>query len=304
MWPDSVWPACAWPCHCGRSRQLCSHQRRKRTTRSTAWGAICLMAPVRQARSPQCVTHSSLSPAALPADGFWCRCRVLHSRHSPISSWRRSSTGWCATSAHVLCLPISWTSPLRRSPAIAVLRSSLSARRALGFWRPLQIPSRADRGRTGARSSRRGARVGLGLLGFDELFQHASEVRERRVRQNRKRPKVRILLEGLLLVLDDRLVLHEPFDQAVQERSGNSGVVTLEIVEVHPEEVRRALGLRRHVLTVAIFARILDFALLGALTRGRKHGLHIEYASYEHRHVIAPVHPRILVANNFLVKRR
>src|SRR5437016_11915596 len=209
---------------------------------------------------------------------------------------------------------------------MAVLRSSKSARHERGFWRPPQTPSRADRGRTysatwpatrsprvnagllrergGARSSRRGACVGLGLLGLDELFQHASEVRERRVSQNRERPKARILLEGLLLALDDRLVLHEPFDEAVQERSGNGGVVTLEIVEVHPEEVRRSLGLRRHVLAVAILARILDFARLGALARRREHSLHIENARYEHGHVIAPVHPRILVANDFLVERR
>src|SRR5262249_14360675 len=74
----------------------------------------------------------------------------------------------------------------------------------------------ALRGHRGARC-RCGACRGIGLLRFDEFSEHTSEVRERRIREDRKRLEAWILLKSLLLPLDDRLVFHEPLDEAVKQ---------------------------------------------------------------------------------------
>src|SRR4029077_5011513 len=111
----------------------------------------------------------------------------------------------------------------------------------------------------------------LGPLGLDQLAEDTPEVREGRIRQNRERLEAGVLIKGFLLALDDRLVLHEALDQALQERSRDGRVLTFEVVQVGPEKVRGALGLRRHVLAVAIFPGVLSLALLTALTGRCEH---------------------------------
>src|SRR5262249_7070633 len=148
-------------------------------------------------------------------------------------------------------------------------RRRAAARR--GTCRVALIAALRDRrGPCGRRVAGRGSGAGgcsaggsACLFGFDQLGEDAPEVCEGGVRQDRERLEARILLEGLLLALDDRFVLHEALDQAVEQRSGDGRVLPFEVVEVSPEKVGGALGLRRHVLTVAILACVLHIALFG-----------------------------------------
>src|SRR6185437_13881887 len=102
------------------------------------------------------------------------------------------------------------------------------------------------------------------------------EVRKRRIRQNGEHLKARILLQSLLLTLDDRLVLHEPLDETVQQRARDLGVFTLEVIQVGPEEVGATLGFRSHELTVAIFTGTGEIAFRRTLPRRGEQRLHGE----------------------------
>src|SRR4029077_5571103 len=140
-------------------------------------------------------------------------------------------------------------------------------------WCRLGAGGRGGAGGSGCADWR--SRAGGGsLFGFDKLAQDAPEVCEWSIRQNPKHLEPRIFFDGLLLALDDRLVLHKPFNQAVEQRSGNGRVITLEVVQIGPEKVRGAVGLRRHVLTVAVLPRVLDITFLRPLARGRERRLH------------------------------
>jgi hypothetical protein len=86
------------------------------------------------------------------------------------------------------------------------------------------------------------------------------------------------ICDHVLLVLDDVLVFHEAFDQAVAQRPRGVRVVALEVVQVDEEEVRRAARLRHHVLAIAVFARAFAVAALAAAARRREHRLEEEDA--------------------------
>src|SRR4051812_18917760 len=101
-------------------------------------------------------------------------------------------------------------------------------------------------------------------------------MREWRIRQNSQHLKGRILIEGRLLPLNDRLVLHETLDETVQKRAGDGVVRALEVVEVRPEEVRRTFSFRRHELAIAVFPRAREIARLRALAGGSEQRLHGE----------------------------
>src|SRR5262249_49785287 len=116
----------------------------------------------------------------------------------------------------------------------------------------------------GAGSGAGGFRGGRAcLFGLDQPGEGAPERGKGGVRPDSERLKAWVLLESLLLALDDRFVLHEALDQAVEQRSGDSRVLPFEVVEISPEKVGGALGLRCHVLTVAILACVVHVAFLG-----------------------------------------
>ena len=106
------------------------------------------------------------------------------------------------------------------------------------------------------------------------------EVRQRRVGGDRQQLEVGLGVEQLLLRLDDVLVLHEAFDQALVQRPRDVGVVAVEVVQVGPEEVRRAPRLGRHELAVAVLARAVAVALLRAAAGRREHRLQEEDAGH------------------------
>src|ERR1700743_3881132 len=58
---------------------------------------------------------------------------------------------------------------------------------------------------------------GLPLLCCDKLFEDVPEMRERRIRPDSQHLEVGIGFERALLLLDDRLVLHETLDETVEE---------------------------------------------------------------------------------------
>src|SRR5690242_12177956 len=74
-------------------------------------------------------------------------------------------------------------------------------------------------GRCGVGSPRLGGRGRCGgPFCVDELAQHPAEVHQRAVRQDGEHLEFRIVLERFLLSLNDRLVLHEALDEAVEQR--------------------------------------------------------------------------------------
>ena len=101
-------------------------------------------------------------------------------------------------------------------------------------------------------------------FGFDQLTQGTAKVRERRVRDDRVHPEVRISVEHLLLSLDDELVLEEALHHALVERLRDGRVLQVVVVQVIPEEVGRALGLGREELAIAVLLRALQVAALRA----------------------------------------
>ena len=92
-------------------------------------------------------------------------------------------------------------------------------------------------------------------------------MRERRIRHDRIHLEVRVGVEHFLLSLDDELVLHEALDHALVERERDVRVLEIVVVQVVPEEVRRAPRLGREELAVAILLRAFHISLLGARAR-------------------------------------
>src|ERR1700680_1952287 len=84
---------------------------------------------------------------------------------------------------------------------------------------------------------------------------------------------------------------------------GDRGILALIIVEVGPEEVRRALSFRRHELTVAVLLGALDVACLRPLACDGEQGFHVEDPGHHHRRNVAAVELGRFVANNLLMKR-
>src|SRR5689334_18246085 len=87
---------------------------------------------------------------------------------------------------------------------------------------------------------------------IDSFAENPAEVRQGRIRDDGVHPEIRIGVERLLLPLDDELVFHEPLDHAVAERCGDGGVVEVVVVQVIPEEMRRARRFGREELAIAI----------------------------------------------------
>ena len=97
-------------------------------------------------------------------------------------------------------------------------------------------------------------------------------MRERRVGDDGVHLEAGIGIEHLLLALDDELVLEEAFDQALVERQRDRRVMQVVVVQVIPEEMRRAPRLGRKELAdflvdVIIFVIIFIVLLSRFATR-------------------------------------
>ena len=142
-------------------------------------------------------------------------------------------------------------------------------------WKPATVRSRRPRGV---------------LLRLDPPRQHPAEIGQRRVGADREQLIVRIGVEHFLLRLDDRLVLVEGFFEAVAQRQRDVRIVDVEIVQIVPEEMRRAARLRRHELGVAVLPRARHLnAFLRALACRREHGVEQEDAGNQHAADVAAV---------------
>src|SRR5690606_17729782 len=119
----------------------------------------------------------------------------------------------------------------------------------------------------GLQEARLRARL-LRELGVDALLERAAEVGEGGVGDDAVEAERRIGVERRLLGLDDVLVLHEALHQRVVEREGDGRVVQVVVVEIVPEEVRRAARLGSKELAVPIFLRAFAIALLDARAGG------------------------------------
>src|SRR5437879_10166279 len=93
------------------------------------------------------------------------------------------------------------------------------------------------------------------LLRLDPPRQYPAEIGQRRIRADREQLVVRIGIEHFLLRLDDRQILVERFFETIPQRQRDVRIVEVEIVQIIPEEMRRASRLRRHELAVAELSR-------------------------------------------------
>jgi hypothetical protein len=141
-------------------------------------------------------------------------------------------------------------------------------------------------------------------LFLDQLGEGAAEMRQRGIGSDREQLELGIGIEHFLLPFDDALVLEEPFDQALVQRFRDAGVGPLEVVQVVPEEVRRAPRLRRHELAVAVFARAFKVAFLGALPCRREQRFEHEDAGDLHVADVAPVDAVVGIRDHLAMERR
>ena len=128
-------------------------------------------------------------------------------------------------------------------------------------------------------------------------------MRERCVGNDAVEPEIRIGVERFLLLLDDELVLEEPLHHRVAQRKRDGRVLQVVVVQIVPEEMRRAPRLGGEELAVAVFLRALAVALLQAVARRREQRLQEEDARDVHAPDVPSVH-RFQISDDLLVERR
>src|SRR3984893_12247268 len=101
-------------------------------------------------------------------------------------------------------------------------------------------------------------------------------MRQRRIRGDRLELERRIRVEHFLLGLDDDLVLEESFQNTIVQRVLDELDILLLVMHVHPEKMRRAIGLGRHRLEITEFNYALAVTLPKAATGWREAGLEIK----------------------------
>src|SRR6185295_12840868 len=102
---------------------------------------------------------------------------------------------------------------------------------------------------------------------------------------------------------DDELVLEEALDHALVQRLRDGRVLQVVVVQVIPEEMRGAVGLRREELAVAVLLYAFQIALLRPVARGREQRLHEEDARHVHARDVPAVDP-VFAFYNFSMKWR